>query len=433
MPFEAPEGWVWMLLSDLGKIVGGGTPSTKQIDYWDNGSIAWITPADLSGYESKYISQGNRNITEKGLAESSTVLMPAGSVLFSSRAPIGYCAISLNAVCTNQGFKSIVPYIGETNEYLYYYLKATVEVIQSRASGTTFKEIAGSEFGNTVVVLPPLAEQYRIIAAIESAFSIIDEIERSKKDLQTTIIAAKSKILSLAICGKLVSQNPAEEPASVLLERIRTEREGLIKTSKIRRNKVYSAIIRGGDNSYYGNLPNGWIASRLDNLVSVISGTSYKKADPVETGIRILRGGNIQDSRINLYEDDVFIPQHFFDAEKQVQQGDIIIVSSTGSKTLIGKAGFSYADLKNIQIGAFLRVIRPESKNLAGYLRVIFASDFYRNHIRDFAKGTNINNIKVEHITDFVIPLPPLAEQQRIVTALEAAFNQLDSITATLM
>jgi type I restriction enzyme S subunit len=102
--------------------------------------------------------------------------MPVGSVLMSSRAPIGYCVISANEVSTNQGFKSVVPYVTATNEYLYYYLLATVEDIRSRASGTTFKEISGTEFGNTVVSLPPITEQLRIVSAIEEAYAVLDVI-----------------------------------------------------------------------------------------------------------------------------------------------------------------------------------------------------------------------------------------------------------------
>jgi type I restriction enzyme S subunit len=172
---ELPVEWEIVRLFDLGQIVGGGTPSTKENKYW-KGDISWITPADLSGYTDKYISRGSRNITQSGLTASSAVVMPTGSVLMSSRAPIGYCVISSNEVCTNQGFKSVVPYIAEINEYLYYYLLASVEDIRSRASGTTFKEISGTEFGNTIVLLPPLGEQLRIVSAIEAAYAILDVI-----------------------------------------------------------------------------------------------------------------------------------------------------------------------------------------------------------------------------------------------------------------
>ena len=174
-PFDLQDGWAWYRLYDIGKIVGGGTPNTNESSYW-NGDISWITPADLSGYANKFILEGSRKITSKGLSESSAKLMPAGSVLFSSRAPIGYCVIANNDVCTNQGFKSVVPNILETNEFIYYFLKVSVEEIRGRASGTTFKEISGAEFGRTLIPLPPLAEQKRIVAAIEAAFEQLDMI-----------------------------------------------------------------------------------------------------------------------------------------------------------------------------------------------------------------------------------------------------------------
>jgi type I restriction enzyme S subunit len=170
-----PESWSVCCLRDIGEIIDGGTPSTSEPAYWD-GDIPWITPADLSGYSDKFISTGSRKITTRGLAESSAKLMPTGSVLFSSRAPIGYSVISACEVCTNQGFKSTVPFVADMNEWVYHYLRAQVEEIRSRASGTTFKEISGSEMGNTLITVPPLAEQKRIIIAVESAFKQLDGI-----------------------------------------------------------------------------------------------------------------------------------------------------------------------------------------------------------------------------------------------------------------
>jgi Restriction endonuclease S subunits len=432
LPFEIPDNWIWCKLSDVGQIIGGGTPSTKEPSYWDNGTIAWITPADLSNYCGKYIASGSRNITKGGLEKSSAQLMPAGTILFSSRAPVGYIAIAANEICTNQGFKSLVPFVLEINEFIYYYLTARVEEIQSRASGTTFKEISGSEFGNTLIAFPPLIEQSRIVASIESTFAIIDEIEQNKIDLHAVIIETKSKILSLAIQGKLVSQDPNDEPASVLLERIRSEKESLIKAGKIKRSKSDSVIIRGDDNCYYGGLPEIWTICNLGDLVKVIGGVSYDKKDVNLNGIRILRGGNIQEEKILFFDDDVFLPQQYFDMEKVVQSTDIVIVASTGSKVVIGKAGFLKSQSEQIQIGAFLRIIRPIKEETAKYIQTIFRTDEYRMYIREISKGTNINNIKSKYINDFIIPLPPLAEQHRIVNAIETAFEQIDNIVKAI-
>ena len=175
IPFGLPESWHWCRLRSLGQIVGGGTPSTANQMFW-NGSIPWLSPADLTGYTGMYITHGKKNITEEGLEKSSAVLMPAGSVLYSSRAPIGYVIISKNSISTNQGFKSLVPAIVGMSEFYYFALKARTADIKQRATGTTFKEISGNEFGDTIVPLPPIAEQQRIVQAIMQYNSILEAI-----------------------------------------------------------------------------------------------------------------------------------------------------------------------------------------------------------------------------------------------------------------
>ena len=177
IPFELPESWCWCRLRSLGQIVGGGTPSTTNQMFW-NGSIPWLSPSDLTGYTDMYIAHGKKSITEEGIEKSSAVLMPAGSVLYSSRAPIGYVVISKNLISTNQGFKSLVPAVAGMSEFYYFVLKARTSDIKQRATGTTFKEISGNDFGNTLVPLPPITEQKRIVQAIAQYNSILELISK---------------------------------------------------------------------------------------------------------------------------------------------------------------------------------------------------------------------------------------------------------------
>ena len=121
--YNIPKSWQLAAMKELGQIISGGTPSTKRPEYW-GGDIVWITPADLSGYNGKYIAEGKKNITNEGLTNSSARLMPAGTLLFSSRAPIGYVAISSNPLSSNQGFKNLVPSAELSRDFLYYYLKS---------------------------------------------------------------------------------------------------------------------------------------------------------------------------------------------------------------------------------------------------------------------------------------------------------------------
>ena len=162
------------------------------------------------------------------------------------------------------------------------------------------------------------------------------------------------------------------------------------------------------------DIPSSWEWIRLGHLVRIISGTSYQKGDVTTSGIRILRGGNIQNNQLVLSPDDVWLPFSYRDSEKNIQAGDILIVGSTGSPTVIGKPAIVLKSIDNVQIGAFLRVLRPYFGWSFDYLHLLFITEYYREHIRTKAKGTNINNIKAEYIEDMLVPLPPLNEQTRI-------------------
>ena len=178
VPFEIPKKWKWVQLSSAGKIVGGGTPKTGITAYW-GGKISWITPADLGRTGGRYISFGAKSITQTGLDNSSAKLLPPGSVVYSSRAPIGHIAIAGKELCTNQGCKSFIPNFKTiTTEWGYFCLIARTPDIISRASGTTFKEISGSGVGETWIPLPPLAEQRRIVDKLKTCLKQIEKLQQ---------------------------------------------------------------------------------------------------------------------------------------------------------------------------------------------------------------------------------------------------------------
>ena len=167
--------WIECKISDIGTVVGGATPSTKKPENYENGTIAWITPKDLSTFSGRYIQHGERNITEAGLRSCSTQLLPKNTVLFSSRAPIGYVAIAANDVCTNQGFKSVIPNENINPLFLYYLLKYNKDKLEGMGSGTTFKEVSGNTMKNIVVSVPKDMETQKQIVAVLG--SIDDKIE----------------------------------------------------------------------------------------------------------------------------------------------------------------------------------------------------------------------------------------------------------------
>lgn len=172
--------WKECTISDIGEVVGGATPSTKKPENYENGDISWITPKDLSNFPGRYIYCGERNITKMGLNSCSTRLLPKHSILFSSRAPIGYVAIAAKEMCTNQGFKSVIPNEDTDFMFLYYLLKFNKDNIENMGSGTTFKEVSSNTMKAIKVHVPVDITEQRKISAVLSA--IDDKIE-----LNTTI------------------------------------------------------------------------------------------------------------------------------------------------------------------------------------------------------------------------------------------------------
>ncbi len=188
--------WKNCTISELGTVVGGATPSTKKEENYVGGNIAWITPKDLAGFAGRFISHGERNITEVGLQGCSAQLMPKHTILFSSRAPIGYIAIASQEVCTNQGFKSVVPNDSTDYMFLYYLLKYNKDKIEHLGSGTTFKEVSGNTMRGVEVYVPENIEEQRSIASILSAIDDKIEVNSAINDnLQEQAMALYSNMI----------------------------------------------------------------------------------------------------------------------------------------------------------------------------------------------------------------------------------------------
>ncbi len=183
MTFEAKR------LGDIAEIIGGGTPSTKDSSNWD-GDIPWITPKDLSSFEGIYVSRGSRSITEKGFKSSSAKMLPAGAVLYTSRAPIGYVAIASNAISTNQGFKSLILKDGYVPEFVFYLLKASKSEIESHSSGGTFAEISAKALSDVVLRFPPKVQQEaiaKLLKSLDEKIAINNTISKTLEDIAQTI------------------------------------------------------------------------------------------------------------------------------------------------------------------------------------------------------------------------------------------------------
>ena len=432
IPFEIPESWEWVRLTTLGEIVGGGTPKTNIPEYWDKGNIPWLTPADMKFVTGKYVDKGERCITEEGLKGSSAHMMPAGTIVYSSRAPIGYIAIASTELCTNQGFKSLVPVLTCIDDYVYYCLIAFTPEIQSRASGTTFKEISGTEFGKTLIPLPPLAEQQRIVKRIEDvlpALKMYDTKETALRKMNGDFPdQLRKSILQWAVQGKLVHQDPTDEPASILLERIRAEKQQLVKEGKIKKDKHESVIFRR-DNSHYEKLdgverciddelpfeiPESWCWCRLKSIVNVVSARRVHQSDWRSEGVPFYRAreiGKLADT--GFVDNELYISEALYTklSSSGVPHGGDLMVTAVGTlgKTYIVKGDdrFYYKDASVICFENFSKVV-------PAYLKILMCSPYMEDQIKQNSSGTTVSTITIVKANEYLIPLPPLKEQKRI-------------------
>ena len=398
VPFEIPANWCWTTLGEVFTLKAGKNITAKEIS--DKQDTIYPFPCyggnGLRGYVSSYNRTGRYPLIGRQGALCGNINVADGLFYATEHAVVveSYCNIDVDWAV-----------------YALIYLN-----LNQYATSTAQPGLSVATINEVLLPVPPIDEQKRIANEIEKWFDLIKEIESGKVELKSYIKQTKSKILDLAISGKLVPQDPNDEPAIELLKRI---------------NPGFEPC----DNSHYENMaiPQSWELVSLNSVVDIISGVSYAKSDIKESGVRILRGGNIQDGEIICLEDDVFIDQSYSNMVNSVVKGDIVLVASTGSPTLIGKTGYARITYPDTQIGAFLRIIRPKSSEISAFLNLIFNSDFYKNYIRSLAKGTNINNVKNGYIEQFEIALPPIQEQERIVMMVENIFISLDNITAGLL
>ena len=254
MPFEAPESWVWTTLGEVGTWQSGGTPSRSNKTYY-GGNIPWLKTGDLND---GLISDIPESITEEAVANSSAKINPTGSVLIAMYgATIGKLGILTFPATTNQACCACIEFNAIIQLYLFYFLLSQRNEFIAKGGGGAQPNISKEIIVNTFIPLPPLSEQQRIVMEIEKWFALIDQIEQSKVNLQTIIKQAKSKILDLAIHGKLVPQDPNDEPAIELLKRI---------------NPDFTPC----DNGHRRKLPQGWAYCKLSNVLKITMGQSPK-------------------------------------------------------------------------------------------------------------------------------------------------------------
>jgi type I restriction enzyme S subunit len=448
--WDVPSSWAWVRICDVGQVVAGGTPSTKEPKFWGQ-DVVWFSPADLTGYSAKLIRRGAKGLSALGLRNSSARVMPAGSVMFSSRAPIGYVAINATEAATNQGFKSVVPSPAVFSEFLYYYLKASKQLAEERATGTTFKEISGSAFSVLPVPLPPLPEQHRIVAKIEALFSELDKAVESLTLARAQLKTYRQALLKHAFEGKLTADWRAAnadklKTPEALLSRIRREREARYTRAVDAWQTALAEWRAGGDVGRkpqrparpsdmranpvpVANLSAGWVRVPMGLTVDEPAyGTSKKCAYDID-GTGVLRIPNIARGRIDA-SDLKFAA--FDDDERQAYQlqvGDLLTIRSNGSASLVGKTALIDEAHKDFLYAGYLIRLRPNPRAInPHYLLKVLESHDLRSQIEAAAKSTSgVNNVNSGELQELMIPVCTLEEQILIIQVLEERLSVLEA------
>ena len=340
MPFELPDGWAWERLSNIASFSGGKTPSTSHREYWD-GDILWVTSKDM---KSKYINSSLLMISEKGLERMQlfperTLLLVTKSGILRHSIPV---AILEKSATINQDLKAIMPYFPNLEEYLYICIKGMESrlIMEYTKAGATVENINFDAFKKILFPVPPKNQITKVIYAANEAEKIISQLELNQSGLIETISSLKSKILDLAIRGKLVPQNPEDEPDSVLLKHIRTEKEEQIKAGKIKRDKKESVIFKGDDNSYYKKvgkdtncineqipfeLPASWCWCRLGSIFSHNTGKVLNSSNTEGRLLTYITTSNLYWDRFEL---ETLKEMFFTDSEIEkytVKKGDLLV------------------------------------------------------------------------------------------------------------
>ena len=396
VPFEVPDNWAWTTLGNIGTWQAGGTPSRSNKSYY-GGNIPWLKTGDLND---GLITNIPEKITEDAVANSSAKINPTGSVLIAMYgATIGKLGILTFPATTNQACCACIEYFAITQKYLFYFLLSHRDMFIAKGGGGAQPNISKEIIVNTAIPLPPLAEQERIVTEIERWFTLIDQLEQGKSDLQTVIKQAKSRVLYLTIHGKLVPQNPNDEPAIDLLKRI---------------NPDFTPC----DNGHSKKLPNGWTYCRLCDVLQITMGQS-PKGDSINKNKGIeFHQGKLCFTNKYLQSSNTFTTE----PTKLAEANSILLC-------VRAPVGIVNITSRKICIGRGLCSLKPRKGNIDFYFYLL---QTLKESFEKQATGTTFKAISGDIVKNEIIILPPFLEQQRIVAKIEELFSVLNNIQNAL-
>ena len=438
IPFEIPDSWEWCRWGELSQSIQYGyNAPAKQA-----GRIKMVRISDIQDNKVLWDSVPYCDIDESDI---DTYLLQANDILFArTGGTVGKSylvkdvpedAIYAGYLIRTRYSNSLCP------EYLKFFMESELYWTQLRNGtiATAQPNCNGKTLSNMIVPVPPLSEQHRIVAKIEELLPYIERYGKAEEHLtalNTTFPEAlKKSILQEAVQGKLVPQNPDDEPASVLLERIRAEKQELIKAGKIKKDKHESVIVTRDKIPYEiidgkerciadevpFEIPDNWCWCRLGEIGETNIGLTYRPSDKTDSsGVLVLRSSNIQNGQID-YNDNVYvscdIPERAL-----IHKGDILICARNGSRALVGKCAL--VDKDGMAFGAFMAKF---SSPYNQYIKVFLDSPLFRQQLEG-VKTETINQITQDVLKKQLIPFPPLAEQKRIVAKIEELMQYCDKL-----
>lgn len=381
--------WPRFRLDECCEIVAGATPSTSGAAYWD-GDIYWATPKDLSELEGAYISDTPRKLTRTGLDSCAATLLPVGSVLFSSRAPIGHVAINTVPMATNQGFKSFIPKPEKVHaKFLYHWLRMNRAYLESLGNGATFKEVSKAVVSRIEILLPPLAEQLRIAEVLDQAESL-----RAKRRAAFTQFDTLTRSIFLDLFGDPV-----------------TNQKGFPRVP-------LASLVRCDDTINYGVVQPG---------------------DDLDEGVPLVRVGDLRDGRVSRAALKRIAPAIEAAYKRSRLRGDEILVSCVGSVGVIALADESNKGFNIARAVARIPLAGTTDRTfMAAYLKTDFVQRFFTNELRTVSQPT----LNIKQLSETTVVLPPIdlqhefalrvATVEKLKTAHNASLTEMDALFTTL-
>ena len=430
IPFEIPESWAWVRLESLlADIIVPIRDKPAKLD----GPIPWCRIEDVEG---RYLS---RSLSGQGVDEATVQKMnlkvyPVATVLCSNSATIGVPAIIATPCVTNQRFIGFLPAKGFMSEYLYLLFLAFNKELTTVGTGTTHAYISRGKFEQLLVPAPPEREQGAIVEAFDAIEPLVDQygaLEDARERLDSELPdKLRKSILHLVVQGKLVEQDPADEPASALLDRIRAERAALVKAKKLKAPKGGESVIyRASDGGYYEkrgkgepqpidvpfDIPESWEWARLGQVVNIVSARRVHQSDWKNAGIPFYRAREIVRLAHNEpIQDALYISEGLFERLKESgvpQAGGLMVtgVGTIGTTYIVKQTDrFYYKD-------ASVLCFENRMGMHASFLDLLMQTEFMSTQIRSASSGTTVATITMKNAVNFLIPIPPVAEQRRIV------------------